>query len=133
MADFLLGIPNNASLSNLISGDLRYNYWGGYIQDDWKITSRLTLNLGLRYELWTQPVERHNQQANFLTNDAKLIYPDGAVPAGIPASLMESVPSGIGGQSLMKTDANNFAPRVGFAFQAASHTVSGRALVCFRR
>lgn len=123
MADFLLGIPNTASLSNLISGDLRYNYWGGYIQDDWKITPRLTLNLGLRYELWTQPVERNNQQANFLINDAKLIFPNSQTPAGVPASLVEPVPSGLNSRSLMKTDKNNFAPRLGLAFQLANHTV----------
>ena len=62
LADLLLGIPASSTLSNLINGDLRYNYWGGFIQDDWKLTSKLTLNLGLRYELWSQPVERNNQQ-----------------------------------------------------------------------
>ena len=40
LADFMLGIPSSAGLSNLISGDLRYNYWGGYFQDDWKLTSQ---------------------------------------------------------------------------------------------
>ena len=40
VADFLLGIPSSASLSNRISGDLRYRYVGGYIQDDWKLTPR---------------------------------------------------------------------------------------------
>jgi outer membrane receptor protein involved in Fe transport len=68
LADFILGIPFNASLSNFVSGDLRYRYGGFFVQDDWKVTPKLTLNLGLRYELWTQPVERHDQQANFLTN-----------------------------------------------------------------
>ncbi len=81
------------------------------------------MNLGLRYELWTQPVERNNQQANFLTNSAKLIYPNNQIPAGVPASLTTTIPSGLGGSSLMKTDTNNFAPRLGLAFQAATNTV----------
>lgn len=117
LADFLLGIPSGASLSNLISGDLRYNYWGGYVQDDWKLTPRLTLNLGLRYEFWTQPVERNDQQANYMVADHKLIFPNNKVPAGLPASLVENIPSGIGSRSLMKNDTNNFAPRMGLAYQ----------------
>jgi hypothetical protein len=123
MADFLLGIPNSSSLSNLISGDLRYNYWGGYLQDDWKVTPRLTVNLGLRYELWTQPVERNDRQANYLTNEGALIFANSQVPAGVPAALVKPVPGDLGTRSLMKTDTNNFAPRLGIAFQAASHTV----------
>ncbi|MDQ2948494.1 MAG: TonB-dependent receptor, partial [Acidobacteriota bacterium] len=117
LADFLLGIPSSAGLSNLNSGDIRYGYWGGYVQDDWKLTSKLTLNLGVRYELWTQPAERHDQQANFLIADRKLIFPNNKVPAGVPASLVENIPDGIGSRSLMKTDTNNFAPRLGLAYQ----------------
>jgi hypothetical protein len=123
LADLLLGIPATSGLSNLINGDLRYNYWGGFIQDDWKLSSKLTLNLGLRYELWSQPVERHDQQANFLTNMTKLVYPNDVVPPGIPSSIAANIPSGIGSRSLMKTDTNNFAPRVGLAYQAARNTV----------
>jgi len=123
LADFLLGIPASASLSNQISGDLRYRYVGGYIQDDWKLTSRLTLNLGLRYELWTQPVERNDRQANFLINDGKLIFANNQVPAGVPASLVEQVPGGLGTRSLMKTDSNNFAPRLGLAYRMTASTV----------
>lgn len=118
LADFLLGIPSSASLSNLISGDLRYNYWGGYVQDDWKLTSKLTLNLGLRYEFWTQPVERKDQQANYLINEGKLIFANNKVPVGLPASLVANVPDGIDSRSLMKTDTNNIAPRLGLAWQA---------------
>jgi hypothetical protein len=117
LADFLLGIPSSASLSNLISGDLRYNYWGGYVQDDWKLTPKLTINLGLRYEFWTQPVERNDQQANYLIRDQKLIFPNNKIPPGLPASLVENIPDGIGSRSLMKNDTNNFAPRLGVAYQ----------------
>ncbi len=117
LADFLLGIPANASVSNLISGDLRYNYWGGYVQDDWKLTPKLTLNLGLRYEFWTQPVERNDQQANYIAADRKLIFANNKIPTGIPASLVENVPAGVGSRSLMRSDTNNLAPRLGLAYQ----------------
>ena len=123
MADVLLGIPASATLSNLTTGDLRYKNWGAYIQDDWKVTSKLTLNLGLRYELWTPPVERNNNQANFLPELNQLVYADNNVPPGIPAGIVANVPNYIGSRSLIKPDYNNAAPRVGFAYQATASTV----------
>jgi hypothetical protein len=123
LADFLLGIPSTSELSNATSGDLRYKYYGAYIQDDWKVTDRLTLNLGVRYELWTQPVERQNQQANFLLGSSKFIYPNGAVPAGVPASSVAPVPAGVNPRALLTTDNNNIAPRFGLAYQLGKRTV----------
>jgi hypothetical protein len=123
LADFLVGIPATSSLSNLLVGDLRYNYWGAFIQDDWKVTPKLTLNLGIRYELWTQPVERNNQQANFLLNLQKLVFAGNQTPADVPASLVAPVPSGISSRSLLITDTNNFAPRLGLAYRITSTTV----------
>jgi hypothetical protein len=123
LADFMLGIPSTGSISNFTQGDLRYRYWGGFIQDDWKATSKLTINAGLRYELWTQPVERHNNQANFYLADRKLAYAFNNVPAGVPASAVENVPLDIDTRSLLKTSHTNFAPRLGFAYQAAPSLV----------
>jgi len=123
LADFMVGIPSTAGISNFTQGDIRYRYWGGFIQDDWKATSKLTINAGLRYELWTQPVERHNSQANFFLADRKLAYAFNNVPAGIPASAVESVPLDIDTRSLLKTTHTNFAPRLGFAYQAAPSLV----------
>jgi len=123
LADFMLGIPSTSSISNFTQGDIRYRYWGGFIQDDWKATSKLTINAGLRYELWTQPVERHNSQANFFLADRKLAYAFNNVPAGIPASAVENVPLDIDTRSLLKTTHTNFAPRLGFAYQAAPSLV----------
>ena len=121
-ADFLLGIPSNGSLSNFVDGDLRYNYGGAFIQDDWKITPNFTLNLGIRYELWSQPVERQNQQANFLTNLTRLIYANNKAPDGAP-SITGPIPDGLNQRSLMKTDTNNIAPRLGLAYRATANTV----------
>ncbi len=123
MADFLLGIAGNAELSNTLSGDLRYKYSGAYIQDDWKVTDRLTLNLGVRYEIWTPPVERQNQQANFLLDSSKLIYPNNNTPAGISSGLVAPIPNGVNGRALEITDTNNIAPRFGLAYAATQRTV----------
>jgi hypothetical protein len=82
---------------------------GYFAQDDWRITPRLTLNLGLRYDLFTWPYEVHNEMSNWdPTNsadpgDGMLITPGSAGSAGL-------------GRSLIKTNKNNWAPRIGFAY-----------------
>ena len=73
---------------------------GFYLQDDWKITRRLTLNLGLRYDLYTYPYEENNNQSNYDIASGTLFV------------------AGQNGhsRSLVNTDKNNFAPRAGFAY-----------------
>jgi hypothetical protein len=74
---------------------------GFFGQNDWKVSQTLTLNLGLRYDIFTQPVERFDAQANYNpTNDT-------LVRAG------ENAP---GGRDLVNSDHNNFGPAVGFAW-----------------
>lgn len=69
-----------------------------FAQDDWKVNSKLTLNLGLRYEYLTNPAEEFRRQANFdLTTGALVLAQSGS-------------------DTLTKTDKNNFSPRVGFAY-----------------
>ncbi|HKP71756.1 MAG TPA: TonB-dependent receptor, partial [Pyrinomonadaceae bacterium] len=72
-----------------------------FVQDDWKVRSDLTLNLGLRYDVFTAPTERFDAQSNF----------DPATRTIIVAG--ENAP---GGRDLAETDKNNFGPRVGFAY-----------------
>lgn len=122
-ADFLIGDASSGTLTNIFIGDLRYKYYGGFINDDWKVTPRLTLNLGVRYELWTPPYERNDQQANFLIGPNKLFYPNNKVPAGIPASLVTQIPSGVDSRGLQVEHKNNWSPRVGLAYQLAKNTV----------
>lgn len=123
LADFLLGIPASAALSNGLTGDIRYHYAAAYLQDDWRVNQRLTLNLGVRYELFTQPYERNGNQANLLLPEYKLIYTNNNVPSGIPPQFTTSVPEGVSASSLMRVDTNNFAPRLGFAYKLDMATV----------
>jgi hypothetical protein len=72
-----------------------------FVQDDWKVNPNLTLNLGLRYDIFTAPTERYDLQSNF-------------VPATKTFQMAgENAP---GGRDLANTDKNNFGPRFGFAW-----------------
>jgi hypothetical protein len=78
------------------------NWETGYFgQDDWRVNNRLTLNLGLRYDLYTWPYEVHNQQSNFDPTTVTLIN----------ANASNAV-----NRSLINTDKNNWGPRVGVAY-----------------
>ncbi|MGA3195779.1 MAG: TonB-dependent receptor [Terriglobales bacterium] len=88
---------------------------GYFAQDDWHVSSRLTLNLGIRYDLYTWPYEVHNLQSNFnptITDPADCA----TTPADCNGSLI--IPGGPNavGRSLIKTDKNDWAPRLGFAY-----------------
>lgn len=91
---------------------------GYFAQDDWRVTNRLTLNLGIRYDLYTWPYEIHNLQSNWdpaITNPACDPISD---PGDCNGSLFvpgSSQAAGLG-RSLIKTDTNNWAPRIGFAY-----------------
>jgi Carboxypeptidase regulatory-like domain len=96
-----------------------------YFQDDWKLTSKLTLNLGLRYEWSTPYTERHNllQFSNFTADSGQ------AVPIVVPGLvnrtgnlLGTTVFAGPGHRNL-PVDRNNWAPRIGFAYSVDSKTV----------
>ncbi len=123
LADFLLGMPHATQLSTSLRGDIRYHYLAGYLQDDWRVNSRLTVNLGARYELFTHPYERNGNQGNLLLDDLKLIYVDDNVPPSVPAAFAANVPGGVSRKTLMRLDTNNLAPRLGFAYKLRDQTV----------
>jgi hypothetical protein len=83
---------------------------GYFAQDDWRVTNRLTLNLGVRYDLYTWPYEVNNRQSNFDPANGTLVVPG---TAGWP-------------RSLVNTDKNDWAPRIGFAYDL---TGNGRTVV----
>ena len=139
--DFLIGTSTQSvGLANGITQrDLRTADHSFFVQDDWKFSSKLTLNLGLRYELDLPPYDTQGRVSTF---DPSLYRPrmsigsngfpqgppiGGIVQAGNPAPAYDlpQIPN-VGKRVLNSVDPNNFAPRVGFAY---SHFKSNRVVV----
>lgn len=109
MADFLLGLPHSFSQTTARHDDDRTQYWGFFGQDDWRISSRLTLNLGLRYE-YAQPMYNgKGLHGTFMPGVQSTVFP--TAPLGLIYPGDQSLP-----RSLYYADKNNIAPRIGFAF-----------------
>src|SRR5687768_8738653 len=110
MASFLLGAPSLIEQDYLLAADvgMRSIEYSAYIADDWRATQRLTLNLGLRYELDTPFTEVDDLWASFDPNTATVLV------AGR---------NGVSRTAGVKTFTKAFAPRLGFAYQVAQHTV----------
>ena len=96
--DYSIGVASSYFVTN--------NWETGYfVQDDWRVNQRLTLNLGLRYDLYTFPSTEHNYQSDFDLNPNSAGY-------------LQLVQAGTDGysNSEVRTNKNNFAPRIGFAY-----------------
>jgi hypothetical protein len=110
-ADFLLGIPQQTAIQYSPN---RYSFaengYDLFVNDDWRVTSNVTLNLGLRYEYLSPFTEANNQLANL---DAAPGF--SAVAPVLPGQTGPY--SGVFPASLVKPDRNNWAPRVGFAWK----------------
>jgi len=116
-ATFLLGIPDGGTITNTHNVDYHRQIYSFYAQDDFRMTQRLTLNLGLRYELFTTIKAAGKEQANFDFATDSLV-----VPSGQDAQLTPFLAANIpivrnGSKGLISPDLNNFAPRVGLAYQ----------------
>ncbi len=119
-ASFLLGDVHSASRNVLgyVPGN-RYRYLAGFVQDDWKITRHLTLNFGLRYDLYFPRSESHSNLSGF---DAALPNPGaGGIPGAI--AFLGSGPGRSGKSSFADTDYKNFGPRVAVAYTINDKTV----------
>jgi len=122
-ATFLLGITDGGSITNLHNIDYRRQIYAGYAQDDWKVSDRLTLNLGLRYEFFSTIKENDNQQGTFDFATNSLLVPKG-VSAQLTPTLAGIIPvSATASPGLIDPDLNNFAPRIGFAYRITDKLV----------
>ncbi len=146
-ADFLLGTAN--SYSELAVQDVRTwpnVSWGAYVQDDWRVTNRLTLNLGLRWDGIPHAYEINNRMGNFYPSlydpsKAAIVLPNGTISPASPGlgtspnPLLAGIPlylNGIGleGKTAPKGLVDNywatFGPRLGFAYDL---TGSGKTVI----
>ena len=122
-ATFLLGIPDGGDITGLNNIIYNRQLYSGYALDDFKMTPRLTLNLGLRYEFISTVKEANNQQANFDFNTRSLIVPKGQNTSLTPILASELQVQSTGTPGLISPDLNNFAPRVGLSYQLSDKLV----------
>jgi len=136
LAAFLLGIPtanSNSLIDNPTSYNVKSNYHGMFVQDDWRVTQKLTLNLGLRYEIESGIYDSADRLVTgFDTTTANPLQ--AAAQANFTASPPASVPTTfnvLGGMTFatsgdrhaQATDKNNWQPRVGASYALGSKTV----------
>lgn len=126
MASFLLGLPSGASMSHTVASASESSYWAFYVQDDWRLTDKLTINLGLRYDVDIPRTERFD----------RLSYFDIAAPSPIASQVSASALCPACGdlrgamrfvtpddRRQTSADTNNVGPRLGVAYQLTSNTV----------
>jgi hypothetical protein len=108
LADFLLGYVSGFQLSNVYVVEQRHQAQMFFVQDDWKVADRLTLNLGLRYDFITPALEASNRQTNF-------------DPSGTGSLVFASAGS-LEQRGLVQPDRNNWGPRAGFVYRVDDKT-----------
>lgn len=126
IAALLLGAPTGGNIDNNVFPIYMFKYYSPWFQDDWKVTRKLTLNFGLRYDYNAPGVERYNRinrgfdvttvnPANARIDRSKLINGLTQITGGLLFAA--------DGQAAVKTDKNNFQPRIGFAYSLTDKTV----------
>ncbi|MGA2769194.1 MAG: carboxypeptidase regulatory-like domain-containing protein [Bryobacteraceae bacterium] len=142
VAELLLGLPDSGSITRQSDYIEQSGNWGFFVQDDWKATPKLTLNLGLRYEFETPLHERFNRSA--LGFDTSYVQPISAAAQAAYASIYSSISGGFsqlspsafalkGGMTFEGLNGNDgglyhtpkdvVMPRIGLAYQLDSRTV----------
>jgi hypothetical protein len=121
-ATMLLGIADGGGITSLHNIDYRRQIYAGFGQDDWKANDRLTVNLGLRYEVFSTVKEHNDEEGTFVFGPNSLLVPTGQNEALTPL-LAASIPIQHGSRGLISPDLNNFAPRIGFAYRATNKLV----------
>lgn len=141
IAEMLLGLPDSGNITRQSSYAEQSGSWGFFVQDDWKVSPKLTVNLGLRYEFETALHERYNRST--LSFDPTYVQPISAAAQAayaakypgysggfpeLPVNAFTTLggmtfPAGGNGAPLYNTPKNVFMPRIGLAYQVGPHTV----------
>ncbi|MGH9469270.1 MAG: TonB-dependent receptor domain-containing protein [Terriglobia bacterium] len=108
-AQYVLGLPNGSSKGVYLRGvpEASYSEIGTFLQDQWRIRPKFTLNWGVRYDIFTPPVEKYNRQSDFDPATGQIIL---AGQNGVSRSIVD-------------TQHGNVSPRVGFAYTPTAKTV----------
>lgn len=138
IAAFLLGIPTanaNSFIEQAIPYDVTSNYHGFFVQDDWRLSPKLTLNLGLRYELESGLRDASGALATGFDTTAVsplaaqvLANYNASIPASVPNTAFQNLSGGVRlatspGDVNQATDKNNFQPRIGLSYAVNDKTV----------
>ncbi len=141
VADFLANLQTSATVSNPSNADDRHYYWGAYVQDDYKVFEKLTLNVGLRYDYYQPYSEKLSRMANFVMNSYSLgsngvgtgtgqyLLPSGAKQYTVASAFTNPATANniaivySGNNSLSTAQKTNVAPRVGFAYSPSMKLV----------
>lgn len=114
LADFLIGIPSAVSQDAPVTGYTNSWYTALFVQDDFKVHPRLTLNLGLRWDVQTAPTDPQNRVVNYVAGQKSVVIPSAPVGAlffGDPGVERAGIPTSYG----------HFSPRIGFAWDVAGN------------
>jgi hypothetical protein len=132
VASLLLGFPSGGTIEDLSRPGFRWRYYAPYVQDDIRVSRRLSINLGLRYDYEAAPTERFNQQNRGFGFDqtsplqAQIAGRPGIAECPACTNLRGGLLfAGVGGQpeEAFNADRNNFQPRVGVAYELNDKTV----------
>jgi hypothetical protein len=139
VADFLADQINTSAISNAPNVNDALWYDSAYFQDDWKLSSRLTLNLGIRYDYYMPYKENSGSQMNFIPDSSSLGIGSGSGTLILPRKIQNTVSLGtvfpsilakdhigiqyVDNERLTSAQLTNFAPRIGIAYQLGPQTV----------